>query len=133
MKLGLLGLAKTLAVEGGANNIHCNCVAPVAATRMNASVLNDAMREQLHVQDIAPLVTYLSHERCTENGSLYEAAGGWFGKVRFQRAVGAALPAGNFDIADVASHWDKINDFNEAEAPATPLESLEMILGRLTS
>ena len=133
MKLGLLGLTKTLAVEGGANNIHCNCVAPVAATRMNASVLNDAMREQLNVQDIAPLVAYLCHERCTENGSLYEAAGGWFGKVRFQRAIGAVLPAGNFDIADVANHWDEINDFSEAEAPATPLESLEMILRRLSS
>ena len=133
MKLGLLGLAKTLAVEGEAGNIHCNCVAPVAATRMNARVLDDSMRQRLDVQDIAPLVAYLCHEQCTENGSLFEAAGGWFGKVRFQRSIGAVLPAGNFNIADVASHWDEINDFSGAEAPTTPLESLEMIMERISS
>jgi 3-hydroxyacyl-CoA dehydrogenase/3a,7a,12a-trihydroxy-5b-cholest-24-enoyl-CoA hydratase len=133
MKMGLLGLAKTLAIEGDASDIHCNCVAPVAATRMNEKVLDEAHRQQLKVEAIAPLVAYLCHERCSENGSLFEAAGGWFSKVRFQRSLGAVLPAGACGIADVASRWDDITDFGQTEAPETVWESLAMAMERISS
>ena len=30
--------------------------------------------------DVAPLVTYLCHDNCTDNGSVFETAGGWSAK-----------------------------------------------------
>ena len=37
---------------------------------------------------IAPLVGYLSHETCTDNGELYETGGAWISRVRLQRSDG---------------------------------------------
>ena len=38
--------------------------------------------DQLKPEYVAPLVAWLCHEQCEDNGGLYEAAGGWYGKYR---------------------------------------------------
>jgi multifunctional beta-oxidation protein len=35
---------------------------------------------------VIPLVAYLTHESCTETGSLYEVGGGFVAKLRWQRS-----------------------------------------------
>jgi len=37
-KMGIAGLSRILAMEGAAKNVRCNCIAPVAWTRMTQSV-----------------------------------------------------------------------------------------------
>ncbi|NIB38830.1 SDR family NAD(P)-dependent oxidoreductase [Pseudomaricurvus alkylphenolicus] len=130
-KLGMVGLAKTLAVEGARNNIHCNCVAPIGITRMNADVLDESMQRAFPTAAIAPLVAYLCHASCQENGSLFEAAGGWFSKVRFQRSEGAALPPAEWKIDTIAEQWKVITDFERAEASESMEESVVQILDHI--
>ena len=101
---------------------------------------------------VAPVVAWLCHESCQDNGSVIEAAAGWAGKresqrviissrqlkknyrflVRWQRARGCVLR----DSADdpivpeaVRDNWDKITDFTDALYPKANEASL--LLGKV--
>ncbi|KAL6254038.1 hypothetical protein P5V15_015896, partial [Pogonomyrmex californicus] len=76
-KLGLVGLANTLAIEGASKNIYTNIIVPTAASRLTEDILPPDFFEQLKPELIAPVVFWLCHENCTENGSIIEAALGW--------------------------------------------------------
>ncbi|KAI5235879.1 Peroxisomal Multifunctional Enzyme Type 2 [Manis pentadactyla] len=90
-KLGLLGLAEALAVEGKKSNIHCNTVAPIAGSRLTPNILPGDLLETLKPDYVAPLVLWLCHESCEENGGLFEVGGGWTGKSRWERTLGACV------------------------------------------
>ncbi len=34
----------------------------------------------MKVSDVAPLVAFLAHDSCSENGNVFETAGGWSAK-----------------------------------------------------
>lgn len=99
-KLGIHGLTLTLAKEGEKRNIFTNTIAPVAASRMTEEVFPKEVAANFKPDYIVPLVAYLAHEECQENGSLFEVVGGYVAKHRIQRSEGALfdLP---FSIEDV--------------------------------
>ena len=59
-KDGVVGLMNTLHIEGGKNNIHINCVAPTAATRMTEDIIPEAMLAQIAPEAVTPAVLYLA-------------------------------------------------------------------------
>jgi NAD(P)-dependent dehydrogenase (short-subunit alcohol dehydrogenase family) len=61
-KLGLYGFTQALAKEGEKRNIKVNCIAPVAGTRMTATVMPEELIKALDPAFVAPFVTYLAHE-----------------------------------------------------------------------
>ena len=115
-KLGLLGLSNTLAIEGQKYNIFCNTVAPVAASRLTESVMPKEVFDSLHPKYIAPVVVYLCHESCSENGSLFETAAGWTSRLRWQATKGVQFRKwGNPLTADIVKdHWNELSDWDGA-------------------
>ena len=124
-KMGMYGLCRTIAIEGKKANIHCNCVAPFGATEMNSGNMPDALKEAIKTEFVAPLVGYLAHPECQENGSLFEASAGAFKKVRWERSEGLRLDTTKpLTIGDIANGWDQIVDFSSSEHPKDMNEAL---------
>ncbi|XP_074056989.1 peroxisomal multifunctional enzyme type 2 isoform X1 [Macrotis lagotis] len=124
-KLGLVGLSNTLAIEGKKFNIHCNTIAPTAGSRMTQSILPQDLLDALKPDYVAPLVLWLCHESCEENGSIFEVGAGWIGKLRWERTLGAIVRQKNQPMTpeSVKANWRKICDFDNANKPQTVQES----------
>ena len=74
-KLGLVGLTKTLAIEGAKNNIKVNNIAPVAATRMTEDILPEAAFKLFSPELVVPASLYLVSDDAPTNITLGAGAG----------------------------------------------------------
>jgi 3-hydroxyacyl-CoA dehydrogenase/3a,7a,12a-trihydroxy-5b-cholest-24-enoyl-CoA hydratase len=130
-KMGLYGLCRSIAIEGKKANIHCNCVAPFGATELNSGNMPDAFKAVIKADYVAPLVGYLAHPDCQENGSMFEASAGAFKKLRWERSEGLRLDTTKpLSIGDVASGWSRVVDFSRSEHPKDMQEALEGLYSR---
>ncbi|PTU75105.1 SDR family oxidoreductase [Pseudomonas mangrovi] len=131
-KLGLYGLTRTLALEGAKSNILVNAIAPTGGTRMTEGLIPPQVFEQLKPELVSPLVVYLGSEACKETSGLFEVGGGWIGKVRWERSLGAGFdPKAGFDAEDVAANWEKICNFENAAHPANNIEAMKEMMANL--
>ncbi|KAM9476273.1 peroxisomal multifunctional enzyme type 2 [Clarias gariepinus] len=133
-KLGLLGLANTLAIEGQKYNIHCNTIAPTAGSRLTQSIMPPDLVESLKAEYVAPLVLWLCHDQCQENGGLFEVGAGWISKLRWERTLGSIVRHKNQSMSpeDVRDKWDQICDFTNATKPTTIQESMQLLVDVLS-
>jgi NAD(P)-dependent dehydrogenase (short-subunit alcohol dehydrogenase family) len=81
-KMGMVGFMNNLAREGASHNVHTNCLAPGAATRMTASVPGsksdpDKPAPESHPGLVSPAVLYMCSEDAP-NGCTIHASGGNF-------------------------------------------------------
>jgi 3-hydroxyacyl-CoA dehydrogenase/3a,7a,12a-trihydroxy-5b-cholest-24-enoyl-CoA hydratase len=131
-KLGVHGLAQTLAIEGKKRGILVNTIAPIAGSRMTETVLPPDLVAALKPEYVSPLVAWLCHESCEESGGLFEVGGGYVGKLRWERTEGALFRLSRPMTPDaVKSKWSTIVDFGKATRPANVTESMQPILGNL--
>ncbi|MCF7535174.1 SDR family oxidoreductase [Pseudomonas petrae] len=131
-KLGLYGLTRTLAVEGRKSNILVNAIAPTGGTRMTEGLIPASVFDLLKPELVSPLVVYLGSEQCQDSAGLYEVGGGWIGKVRWERSLGAGFnPHTGFSPEDVAAQWQTISDFSDAVHPADNVEALKEMMANL--
>jgi NAD(P)-dependent dehydrogenase (short-subunit alcohol dehydrogenase family) len=90
-KAALIGLIKSLALEGAKNNIRANAIAPYAATPMTADYMpSPEFAARFPPQAIAPMVGWLVSPACSISGQVVVAGAG---KIRFAfTEEGAAIP-----------------------------------------
>ncbi|MBW0486644.1 hypothetical protein O181_026359 [Austropuccinia psidii MF-1] len=134
-KAGILGLTRTLAIEGQKHNIFCNTIAPNAGTAMTATIWPDEMVQAFKPDYVAPLVGFLTSETNQDTtGQLYEVSGGWCAAVRWQRSHGFAFPAGKVTPEKLRERWSQVIKFDEkATNPSNISESLEQIFANFGS
>jgi len=58
-KMALVGLMQTLSIEGAKSNIHVNCLAPTAATRMTEDLMPPQILEALKPEAVVPAMLVL--------------------------------------------------------------------------
>jgi len=128
-KLGLHGLAQTLAIEGRKRGIMVNTIAPIAGSRMTETVLPAELIAALRPEYVSPLVAWLCHDSCEDTGGLYEVGGGFMGKLRWERAVGKTFRLGRaFSAEDVRDAWSAISGFERADHPGSIAEAMQPIM-----
>jgi 3-hydroxyacyl-CoA dehydrogenase/3a,7a,12a-trihydroxy-5b-cholest-24-enoyl-CoA hydratase len=123
-KLAIHGLTQTLAREGEKDNILVNSIAPMAASRLTQGTFSPELVELLLPEKITPLVVFLAHQACKTTGGLYEVAGGWITRLRWQRAEGYFFHGINVP-EQVRKKWKKITTFDKmADYPNSLIDTL---------
>ena len=118
-KAALVGLARTLAIEGARKNIRVNAVSPGAATSMTAAALPEDMHAAMSPDRVAQLVGYLCHESCAVTGEILFAAAGHYARDVIIQTAGYKNPEAT--VEDIAAHLEQIMDTSEWTIPAEAL------------
>mmetsp|Transcript_30778 Transcript_30778/g.22873 ORF Transcript_30778/g.22873 Transcript_30778/m.22873 type:complete len:223 (+) Transcript_30778:73-741(+) len=131
--MGMHGFTQSLAKEGEKRNIFVNTICPLAGTRMTETVLPKDLSNALKPDFVAPLVAYLVHDSCQENGSLFEVGAGYIAKMRWQRSKGALIPTKSLTPETVAARFQEATQFEkDATFPTSNQEMNEIIMTNLT-
>ena len=112
-KAGLVGFMLALKEEGRKHNIHVNALAPVAFTRMLATVVPGELEKKLRPEVATAAVLFLCDPNCAVTGRVLEAGDNQFAVSRLVRAPGVRLdPAEAVTPEAIARHWPKISDLS---------------------
>ncbi|MCE9576164.1 MAG: SDR family NAD(P)-dependent oxidoreductase [Deltaproteobacteria bacterium] len=131
-KLGLVGFANSLAIEGKRKNVLVNTIAPLAGSRMTETVLPKDLIDVLKPEYVSPLVARLCHESSEETGALFEVGGGFFGKLRWERSSGKTFRVGRaISIENVNDAWKDITQFAKTTHPENITASMQPIMENL--
>ena len=128
-KLGQVGFTETLAKEGAKYNILANVIAPIAASRMTATVMPPDVLENLKPDWVVPLVAALVHSSNTsETGGIFEVGGGHVAKLRWERAKGALLKTDDsLTPGAIVRKWNDVNDFSQPDYPTGPADFMTLL------
>jgi NAD(P)-dependent dehydrogenase (short-subunit alcohol dehydrogenase family) len=118
-KAGLVGLGRTLAIEGARKNIKVNVVSPGAATSMTSAALPEEMRAAMSPDRVAQLVGYLCHETCATTGEIFFAAAGNFARNLIIQTAGYKNP--DATVEDIAANLGRIMDTGDWTIPTEAL------------
>jgi (3R)-3-hydroxyacyl-CoA dehydrogenase / 3a,7a,12a-trihydroxy-5b-cholest-24-enoyl-CoA hydratase / enoyl-CoA hydratase 2 len=131
-KLGIAGLANTLAIEGKSRNIHVNTIAPVAGTRMTATVMPQDLVDALKPEYVMPLVLHLCHDSTDVTGGLFEVGAGWVSTLRWERSPGHLFPISKPPTPEqITADWQRVVDFTEPTYPTSTQDSMGIIMTAL--
>lgn len=129
-KMGLVGLTRTLSIEGARSGINVNIIAPLAASRMTEAILPPEVLAKLDPSLVSPLVTYLSSEACTQTGAIFTAGGGYISRVAIVQGDGVVLDEVTPEA--IAERWDDIVELGDGrEFPGGAAEQGDAVVSRL--
>ena len=109
-KAGMIGLNNVVAIEGAANGVKCNIIAPGALTRM-AEGLDISQYPPMGPDLVAPVVGWLAHESCSISGEMLISVAGRVARALIAETEGVYLPSRTID--EVSNQIDAIRDTNK--------------------
>jgi len=131
-KAGIIGLTRTLAIEGKKYGILANTIAPSAGTAMTSTIWPQEMVDAFKPDYIAPIVGFLtSKDNVDTSGALFEISGGWAAQTRWQRSGGHGFPHTKpYTPEDVVAKWGAITKFGDGRAtnPTSTQEAIQSMV-----
>lgn len=127
-KLALVGLMKTLAIEGAKYNVRVNTVAPLAATRMTEELIPAELMSRLGPETVVPAAVYLVSEDAPTN-AVINAGGGGFERAHVTLTRGIHVKPDDMTAETIAARFDEISDRTGEIVPDTGAAQGAMALG----
>ncbi len=108
-KMAVVGLMNTLVIEGKKNNIHVNCLAPTAGTRMLDGLVPQEVMDTLTPSSVTAGALTLCHSDAPTRLILC-AGGGGYASTHVFETDGVYLPVEQQNIEQVLANYEQILD-----------------------
>jgi len=128
-KMGIIGLANVLKLEGARYNIKVNVLVPSAMTRLTEDVMPPEMSEKMKAEYVTPGVLYLCSEQCHDTGLYLNAFAGHFSRSAILTGPGIKLS----EIPtpeQIMEKWDEIMNLENAKFYNEINEMIEDIMAQ---
>lgn len=126
-KMALVGLMQTLGLEGEKYNIHVNCIAPTAATRMLEGILPEAALKALEPKAVSPSIAVLVAEDAP-NKTILCAGAGSFESAHITMTQGIHLGIGEDVPHQLHTRLNEITDRTKDIVPRQGFEQADLEL-----
>jgi NAD(P)-dependent dehydrogenase (short-subunit alcohol dehydrogenase family) len=124
-KMGIVGLTRTLAIEGERYGIKVNAIAPIARTRMTDEVLGD-LADLADPEGVSEVVALLAHPECPVSGEVLSVGVGAIARFVIGRTSGWDSGA-DFSAEDVLDNIGRIVDVAQIDILGSAMEELELL------
>lgn len=112
-KAGVLGLMKTIAMEGASFGVYANAISPLAVSRMAGDLMPPLYQKTAKPEHVSAMVALLCAPGCTINGQTIAAGAGLFAATEQVEAKGIHLdPHAPITPDMLWPHLDAILDFS---------------------
>ncbi|WP_395395418.1 SDR family NAD(P)-dependent oxidoreductase [Novosphingobium sp. BL-8A] len=108
-KAGVLGLARTLRMEGAKYGIRVNSLAPTAGTRMTADIFPDEAYAAFEPEAVVPAALYLVSQDAPTD-AIVAAGGGVCQGVFITMNDGVLLEGEALSVEGFATAWDRVRN-----------------------
>jgi len=141
-KAGLIGLTKSLALEGGDHGILVNCVLPQADTAATSgrpkgrTLVSRASQEvasararmgsRVGAELVAPLVSFLASRQCEVTGEVFSCGAGTYARVFTGVTRGWTSPTDQVTAEDVRDHLELIRSTDEWLLPRSAPHEMDI-------
>ncbi len=112
-KMGLVGLMRTLRIEGEKSGIKINALAPIAGTRLTGAPVDDDAPKG--AGKVAPIAIALAHVQCPTSGEIYMAGAGWYSRVLI--GVTEGWISEDATAETLLANWDTLSDASRFSEP----------------
>jgi hypothetical protein len=117
-KGALMGLTRSLALDGRSHGIHVNAFSPAGFTRMVTGTASSAdgglverLRRTMPAELLAPAAAWLVHEDCPATGMHFAAFGPMMARVVMYQTRGFRCEAQDYTLEAIRDHFgDVLNE-----------------------